>query len=265
MKNVKTRFDIDNDNFANYFAKESALMTERQRDSLPKDLYFKLFKRGGTFDTTSTNKLPFLAKIFILIKGLKKRITILIEDEKGMDEEEYLKYQKLVKSRDYGISASEDIIDNTVFVLANKEVIDTYSYLNMVSVSPAYSYLTKAKNVSKNKVAEHKKQMEYICKWIVNYESNRKIIAMNYGLNMSEWLVLIAIYNGKEVVASTLYKEVYRYSFNSSKNKIIHAFSTLYNYKFLTKIGVSRGMRLQITALGIDKVNSIIENNVLNC
>ncbi len=62
----KTRFDIDNENFAYFFAKEAALMTEKQRFLLPKELYFKLFKRGGAVDTDSTYKLSFLAKLFIL-------------------------------------------------------------------------------------------------------------------------------------------------------------------------------------------------------
>lgn len=259
----KLRFDIDNENFSHYFAKESALMSERQRESLPKELYFKLFKRGGTFDTTSTNKLSFLAKIFILIKSLRKRVIIIVEDEKGMDVEEFFKYKELLKKREYTISSSEETIEDAIFVLANKEIIDTYSLLNGLSVSPAYTYLTKAKNVPKNKVSEYKIQIEYICKWLVNYESNRKKIAMNYGLNMSEWFVLIALYDGKETLGSSLYNQTFRYTFNSSKTKVKVAFGTLQSKQYIQKIGISRGARMKITALGIDKVNSILEKTCL--
>jgi len=259
----KLKFDIDNENFSHYFAKESALMSERQRELLPKELYFKLFKRGGTFDTTSTNKLSFLAKIFILIKALRKRVIILVEDEKGMDVEEFFKYKDLLKKREYTISNSEEIIEDAVFILANKEIVDTYSLMNNLSVSPAYAYLTKAKNAQKNKVAEYKKQMDYICGWLVNYESNRKKIAMNMGLNMSEWFVLIALYNGNEVLGSSLYNQIYRYTFNSSKTKIKVAFGTLQNKQYIQKVGVSRGAKMRITALGIDKATEILNKTCL--
>lgn len=263
--NPKTRIDISNDNFDHFFAKESALLTEKQRELLPRDFYFKLFKRGGTFDTTSTSKLSFLSKIFILIKALRKRVIILVEDEKGMDEEEYFKYKKLIKSRDYSVSRSEDLIEDAIFVLANKEIIDTYSYLNLISVSPAYSYLVKAKNVPKNRVAEYKKQMEYVCKFITNYESNRKRIHMNSGLNISEWMVLIALYHGKEVVSSTLYNEIYKYTFNSSKTKIKVAFGTLQQKNYIQKTGQSKGSKIRITAFGIDKINEELQKNALLC
>lgn len=262
----KTKWDVDNENFNHFFHKLSALMTEKQREVLPKDLYFKIFKRGGAYDTTSTNKLSFLAKCFILIKALRKRLIIMVEDDnEGMDEEEYFKYKKLLSKRQFSISGAESLIEDSVFVLGNKELFETYSRLNELSCSTAYNYIVKSKNPVANHVEEHKKQMSYVVRFLVNYESNRKRIHMNSGINFSEWLTLIALYHGNEMQGSRIYKEIYKHSFNSSATKIKVAFGTLELRGYIEKFGKSNGMKMRITPLGKDKINSILNQYVVNC
>lgn len=261
----KTKWDIDNENFNFFFHKLSALMTEKQREVLPKDLYFKLFKRGGAYDTTSTNKLLFLAKAFILLKSLKKRMVIMFEDDdEGMNEEQYFKYKKLLSKRQFSVSEAENLIEDSVFVLGNKELFDTHSKLNELSCSPAYNYLIKQKNPTPNKVTQHREEQDYVAKFLTNYESNRKRIHMNSGLNMSEWLVLLALYHGNETPGSKLYGEIYKHSFNSSKTKIKVAYGTLERRGFLEKIGKWKWMKLRITPLGRDKITEIITKRLIN-
>lgn len=261
----KTKWDIDNENFNHFFHKLSSLMTEHQREVLPKDLYFKLFKRGGAYDTTSTNKLSFLAKCFILIKALRRRVIIMIEDDKeGMDEEEYFKYKGLLSKRQYTVSGAADLIEDAVFVLGNKELFETHSRLNELSCSKPYNYLIKAKNANANKTTQHLSEHDYVVKFLVNYESQRKLIHMNSGLNMSEWMVLIALYDGKEVSGSKLYNEIYRYTFNSGKTKIKRSYSSLEARGFLEKTGRLRWMKLRITPLGRNFITEIMSKRLIN-
>jgi hypothetical protein len=263
----KTRWNVENENFDYFFQKESSLMTEKQREVLPKELYFKLFNRGGKVDTTSTNKISFLAKLFILIKALRKRVIILIEDEnEGMDKEQYFKYRELLKSRKYNTTSSEGLITDAVFVLGNTELMDTFHRLNSLSVSNAYNYLVSSKQVKlKNKTADYITHLIYITKFLTFYESNRKRISMLTGINFPEWLVLIALFNGGEMQGSQLYKSTYRYGFNSSATKIKQAFGTLQTRNYIQKHGRDRGAKMQITALGRSKVIEILEKFVLNC
>lgn len=263
---LKTKFDIDNENFNYYFERVSSPMTDKQREVLPKELYFKLFKLGGKFDSKSTYKLSFLAKLFILIKSLRKRVIILIEDEQnGMDEEAFFKYKSLLSKREFTTSAAEDLIEDSVFVLGNKELMDTHSLLNELSASPAYKYLTKAKNPVPNHVETHKKQMEYVARFLVHYESKRKDIAVNQGLNMSEWLLLLWLYSGEEKQGADSYNKIYKYSFNSSMTRLKVAFGTLEMKGYIEKFGKGKGMKMRITVLGKDKVNGLINNSVINC
>ena len=262
----KTRWNLENENFDHFFHKESTLMTEKQREILPKELYFKLFNRGGKVDTTSTSKLSFLAKLFILIKSCRKRVVILIEDENGMDEEEYFKYKELLKGRKATQSGAAELIEDAVFVTGNKELIDTFHSLNSLSVSPAYNYLISAKNPKlKNKTADYINAVTYVTRFLTHYESNRKKLTMLTGINFPEWLVLIALFHGKEVKGSELYKATYRYGFNSSATKIKVAFGTLQVRGYIQKHGNNSGAKMQITALGKDKVIELMNKFVINC
>lgn len=261
----KTKWDIDNENFNHFFHKLSALMTEKQREVLPKDLYFKLFKRGGDYDIKSTNKLSFLAKLFILIKALRKRVIIIVEDENGMDSEQYFNYMELVRKRKYDVSSAERLIEDTIFVTGNKELVDTFHGINGLSVSPAYNYIVASKQkIPPNKITEFIKKTEYICSHLVHYEANRKRIAMLTGLNFSEWMVLINLFHGNEVVSSSIYKITYKHSFNSSATKLKLAVSSLQKRGYIQKYGAMSNARVQITALGKDKTVEILKNYVLN-
>lgn len=263
----KTKWDISNENFDHFFAHQSGQMSEQQRFLLPKELYFKLFKRGGSVDTTGSCKLSFLAKLFILIKALRKRVIIMVEDESGMDEEQYFEYKKLLSKHKYEITSADGLITDAVFVTANKELMDTYSRLNRLSVSPAYNYAIKAKNPHRlpSKQAEYNNQIAYIAKLLSYYESNRKKITMQMGIAFCEWLVLIHIFHGGSVVSSSIYKEHYRYGYNSSAKQIKLAFGSLQQRGYIVKIGSTRGAKIEITALGRDKVCDIMQKFVVNC
>src|ERR1700721_1505482 len=119
---AKLKYDISNNNFDHFFFKDASLMNERQKELLPKGLLFKVFKKGHKVNSTSTCKLSFLEKIYVLIKALNKRVIILVEDVNGMDEEQYFEYKKLTKKRQFNEENTEGIIESSVFLLANKEL-----------------------------------------------------------------------------------------------------------------------------------------------
>ena len=86
----KLLFDISSENFNNYFEKETAEMTESQKERLPKELLYRLYIQGGKVDTHETVKMGFFAKLFVLFKALNKRVIIIVEDaNNSMTEEDY--------------------------------------------------------------------------------------------------------------------------------------------------------------------------------
>jgi hypothetical protein len=88
---------------------------------------------------------------------------------------------------------------------------------------------------------------------------------METGLTMAEWVTLTYLYDGSEKLGKVLYEEKFKYSYNSSSTKIKVSFGTLQNKSLITKIGTGRGCKLQITPLGKEKVNSVLQKYVVNC
>lgn len=252
---MDTRFEIDCENFDLYFNKIIPLISQPARDALPKDISIKL----------RLNRVPFLGKLWLLWKALNKRIFIVVEEEEGgLSVEQFVELREAIKNRDYGIPKAEGLALSATFVTASKELADSFDYLNKLSTSPAYNFLQKAKSRVVNKTSERIDQMTEICKFFVHYESNRKNITANTGIQMAEWLILIYLYDGKERPGSPIWKQVYRHSYNSSQNKIKVAYGTLQNRRFIEKIGERKWTKFKITPLGRAAVSDIMNRFALN-
>lgn len=261
----KSRFDISSQNFDLYFADQIPKLTPEAKDGLPKDIIFKLFRKGGAFNSNSTSKLNFIAKLYILLKCLKKRWYIVVEDEeRGMRLQDFNDLPRLMKEREYSIADAEDLKMSGGFVLAGKELCNAFAYLNYLSVSSAYNYLIKGKNGSKNKADQVDQEMCYISRFLINWESQKKNIVSQTGLNIPEILVLILLYPGLEVPSSSIYKTILKRAYQSSQTKIKIAYSTLQQRGYINKIGVIKGAKMQITPLGKDLLRGIINKYAIN-
>jgi len=201
------RFNIECENFDLYFEKMVSNMGPADKGQLPRDLLFKIFQRGFAYDAKSTNKLGFLAKLYILLKSLNKRWILIVEDENnGLTEGQFLSLKATLKKEGNTVEVANEFISSGTFVLGGKELMDAYGRLNSLSISPAYNFLVKNKNQNKGKIVEYRAQMEYIARFLSFYESNKKRWVMSTGVSMPEFLILTFIYHGREVVSSQIYK-----------------------------------------------------------
>lgn len=261
----KLLFDISSENFNNYFEKETSEMTESQKELLPKELLFRLYAKGGRVNVKETAKMGFLAKIFVLFKALRKRVIIIVEDaNNSMTVEEFFEWKKETDKQVYSQDSAAKLISNAHFVLGTKELCDVFHRLNGLSGSPMYTYLSNAKSKDYTKPEQWLTAMNGVVRFIAQYEANRKKITMQTGLTMADWLVLIYLYHGDLVLGSPIYKEFYKYSFNSSQSKIRAAFRILQERSYVEKIGNTNGAKIRITPLGKDKVNEVMKKFVLS-
>ena len=232
MPAEKTRFDILAENLDLYFANQLCNITPQAKEALPKDVQFKLFRKGGEINGKNTSSLSFLGKLYVLWKALRKNVFIVIEgeDSNGLSVEEFIDLKRAIKARDYGVDrANEYVIPQATFVTGDKQLMEGLAYLNNLSNSAAYKYLLRSKNPVPNKVEQNKIASQYVCRFLSHYEANRKKIGYESGINISEWMILIALYHGNEVESNSMWKSKYQYSFNSSKTKIKLA-GNIYNF-----------------------------------
>jgi len=264
----KTKFDILTENLDLYFVTQLCSITPQAREALPKDVQFKLFRKGGGLNEKNTSKLSFLGKLYVMWRALRKNIFIVIEgeDSNGLSVEEFVELKRAIKLRDYGVDRTNQyVMPQATFVTGNKELMESLAYLNNLSKSSAYKYLLRGKNQEKNKVEQNKEASQYICRFLSHYEANRKKIGYESGLNISEWMVLVALYHGNEVESNSIWKTTYKYSFNSSKTKIKLAVGSLQQRGYIVKYGSTFKAKLAITPLGTSTCNDILQKYCVNC
>jgi len=276
----KLKFELICENFDLFFENNTSDLSERQKEEIPRELLFKMFRRGGQYKAKSTSKLSFISKLYVLWRVIKKRWFIVVEDyENGMSIEEFVRLKEKQEDEMPESHSANTLLTSGTFVLADKDLSNAFSYLNHLSTSSAYNYLIKTKNeflvnkkngtTLKNEgttfpIREWKNQAIHIANFLSHYEANKKNFVMTIGLTIPEWLVLIAIYDGREVVSSQIYKNTYKYSYNSSSTQIKLAFGLLQNKGYINKIGFKKGAKIKITPMGIDVVNKILGKYALN-
>ena len=260
------RYDIQCDNFDDYFAVQVAKASENQKGLLDKELLSNLYSFSHKARAKKITKMNFFSKMFVLFKMLKKRCIIIVEDEdNGMDEDAFFKWKKLLHKQEYTTGNSDELITQAFFALGNRELVDTFHKLNGLSASRAYSYMIGSKNKSIKDKNSWGDCMAYVFRFLSHYEANRKRMSMQTGLNMPEWLVLIYLYKGEWTKGKAMHQEWYKYSFNSNARSIRSAFGSLRHKGYIEKVGETVDAKLRITALGRDKVNEIAKKFILNC
>lgn len=263
---MKTKIDIISENFDLIFEREIESLSQEAKESLPRDIMFKIFRKGGAFDSKSTSRLSFDEKMFVLWKAKKKRLGIWIEDEKvGLSVDQFVDLRQSDRQRDYGIEQAEGMVVPGVMVLAGKELADTFTYLNHLTTGSAYNYLIKGKNNTTHPITKNNREGSYIAKFLANYDGQKKNIVANTGLTIPEFYVLLTLFDGREVISSTIHKEKFRRAYQSTPSKIIRSFKTLQDKGFILKFGVAKGAKLQITPLGKDTISRIFDRYILNC
>lgn len=262
----KWKWDINSDNFDLFFQSIVDGISDQQREELPPDVSYNIFRKGHKALSTSTSKLPFLAKLYVIWKAFKGEFFIVVRSKDGgVTADEFTEMLSLKKTRDYDKEYAKNmLISNGTFVQGNMELCDSLSYLNKLSASPAYKLILKSKNTKPTKLQEYRQQMNYIANMLCFYEGNKKKWVMSTGINVAEWYILIALYNGREAPSSPLYKEVFKYSYNSGVAQVKKAFGTLQKKGYIEKFGQIKGVNLKITPHGRDLVNQIMSKYVIN-
>lgn len=258
------RIDINNDNFNNLFARYAEKLTEAQKELLPKELNYKLFKKGGSFRAAASVRLSFLTKLYVLLRCFKMNWVLLIEDDNGIGPEQYFKLREQCREEGFGVDPAGNWLDRGMFALANKELIEGFSVLNRLSVSPAYNYVSRVKNMPQSRTTEWKKHALYITQFLSNYDGSKKKIIMRCGVSVPELYTLFFLYDGTEKAGSEIYNEKFKYAYNSNRRQIQSSFITLENKGLISKNGKKRGMKLTITPQGIATVDDILHKYLIN-
>jgi hypothetical protein len=260
----KPKFDLQSENFDLYFAKEISKMNEHQKGQIPRELLFKLFVRTGVLNYRTSKRIGFLGKLYLLSAGLGKRVYIVVENDEGTSVEEFAKLKRDVKTRRIESDHAKAMTSLGTYVAGGKDLIDTLSYMSDVCSHPLYNYLNKLRNVPKNKAEVWKEETSFVMKFLTRYEGNKKRWMAETGLNIQEFMILIALYGGEEVKSIDIIRETYKGSLYSGSTRMKTAFSTLQNKLLIVKYGNTRDAKMKITPRGSDMIRNILFRYAIN-
>lgn len=265
---AETKFNIDSENLQLFFQEQLASISPTAKESMPKDVAFKLYRGGAKKNAKNTSKLPFVTRLWIMWKYLKKRVWVVVEDEEnGLTVDQFLELREAIKKKEKSIDKSEEMILQPTFITSSKELSDCFAVLNNSCASPTYNYIQKAKNGVKlsrpSEITTWKMQMAHIAKFLTYYEGNKKRWVATRIVTIPEYYVLLALYDGKEVKSDTIYNGIFKYAYQSKATAVKKAFGALQNRGLIVKIGGSKQTFFKITELGSEIINDILSKHAL--
>jgi|GEM_PF-3374010 hypothetical protein len=264
MSLFNTEFDIESENFDLYFASLLPTMTPQAKAALPKEVYYKLFSTAG-INKRGLSKLNFITRLFVLWKSLTKRWFIIIEDENnGLTIEQFYELKEAIKRKEEDFDKTNEVIASGTFVTGSKELCDTFAYLNLLSASNVYRYMMRLRNMPTSKSSDYSDHMKYLMRFLISYESSKKTTLKQKNITIPEFYVLIGLYHGENTLSSSLYKSTFKYCYQTSATKFKVSFSSLQHKGLIVKTGSRKGAKMRITPLGVNMVNTIMSENVLN-
>lgn len=261
IKNV----DIYNENFNNYFVEHLNRITPEQRGLIPEELNIKIFKRGNT---ASAERLNFQEKMYILSVVFKRKVTLKIEDlENGLTVKDYANAKKAQAGKYPNLQAAEDMRSHAAFVLADRDLMNAELYLNHLSSSNIYT-LVKAIIPNTNhkiekKYTENKAIIQRVFKFLENYESKKKRIRTDYQITMPEWYALVYFANG-ERLGLDFYDKDMKYAYSSNRRVLHRALQRLTEIGLLQRSGPLKSHKYKLTSRGINVLDRIFNNIILN-
>jgi len=259
---MSDRIELQNEAFDLYFAASAGNLTERQREALPLPVYRSLFLKNQKFKLTS---ISFLRKLYVLLKALNKRFFLIVEDEEnGVSPEAFMAIVEAEKNKERVPDTPWENSINYSFCLADKSLVDWLSFLSGICENPAYSYAQKLKVENLKSFPRYKEELKYLLAMFIRYEMGKKKIEKNKGVSVSEFYLLMHLYDGAWKGLATFYKELFMQIPGCSRRTMTDAIRKMLIEKTVEKKGNSRLLQYRITPYGTQFINEVMNKYVLS-
>jgi hypothetical protein len=262
MKKIQSRkWEIDNVNFDHFMNDLLKTMTDGQRANLPMELAFKLDK-GAKY---AVSMLTFTQKLYILSIAFNKKVTLIIEDDKGLLPADFL--PSIIKAQN-GKKKTGELVDEFraagAFFLGSHDLMNWLEYANMICATPMYRLMTgfrsdiKDRSKVQQRAQRVRESVNGILEMLVYYEGNKKRMSTDYNVGPAEWYALMFFYRG-ENTPDKFYDEAFKYAYTSNRRTLSVALTSLKRRGFLDTRGAVRSTRYHITPKGKELTIKIME------
>jgi hypothetical protein len=259
------KLDYFNENFEEFFMKKVSSMSPQQINSLPIELKHKLFMGGLV---RSSYKLRYSEKAYILSTTFNMNsVTIWMDENEGIGPDLFASAVAAQRGKIKNGEVLNNIPENNLFILGNRELMSPLIYLNHIFCSDIYKLISVPviREKSLQERQHIKRAMEYrgLVDVFLHYESTKKLIAHEFKLDMPSWYALLYFAN-KERPARPFYLTDLKYAYSSSKAMLYNALNKLVETGYISQRGKRTELKCSLTAKGLDTLNQIIDRVILN-
>lgn len=256
--------DIYVPNFDDMLLRRLNSSTPEQRELIPAELKFKIFKKKDA----SVDQMNFTEKMYLLSVCFKQSIIIsTLDEDAGISAKEF---KNAIETQKGNIN-NRELLNNmqipALFVQSDKELMRAWQYMNYVQCSEIYELIKAAhpREASKRetKYKTYQRNLAGVLRTIFNYESQKKDVIINFGLTAPKLYALLYFYDGEKKGAD-FYKVAFKHAYNSNRGDLSQAMAALHTDGYLIGRGARTNRRYAITSKGIELLTRVMNKLIYN-
>jgi hypothetical protein len=261
-RNIRN-LDLYVPNFDHHLLRLLETMSPQQKELVPSELIFKMFKNG----LAVVDKLNFIEKMYLLSVCFKQTIFVGTMAENGLSAKDFKNAIEAQKGNIRNSDLLDDMKLPVAFIQGDKELIRAMSYMNHTQCSDIYNLVRGAhpKNISKreSKFREFQQAQGNLMKMIAHYEGNKKDVLIHHNLSVPKLYALLYFFDG-EKFGKDFYNVAFRHAYTSNRADLSTALKELNNEGYLNRRGGRMVLKYAITAKGLDLATKVMNKLIFN-
>lgn len=256
--------DIYAPNFDYMLLQKINNMTPDQRELIPPELKFKIFKKKEA----SVDNMNFTEKMYLLSVCFKQTVIIATMDEDAnISAKEFKNVIEAQKGNLKNVDILEAMHVKGLFVQSDKELMRAWQYMNHLQGTDIYDLIKGAhpREASKRelKFKNYQRNIAGVVRAFANYESKKKDVLINFQISVPKLYALLYFYDG-EKKGSDFYNIAFKHAYTSNRGDLSSALAELYQNGYLDRRGARKNMRYSITSRGIEFLIRILNKLIYN-
>lgn len=262
-KNIRN-LDIYVPNFDIMLLDRINIMTPDQRELIPPELKFKIFKKKEA----SVAQMNFTEKMYLLSVCFKQTIVIsTFNEDTGIGVKDFNLALQAYKGKVKNKELLENMQLPALFVQSDKELMKAWQYMNHVQCSEIYELVkgSHPREMSKkeSKYKTFHRNFSGLMRTIYNFESQKKDVLINFGLTLPKLYALLYFYDG-EKKGVDFYRVAFKHAYTSNRGDMCLGMAELYQTGHLFRRGANKTMTYSITSKGIELLTRVMNKLIYN-
>jgi hypothetical protein len=261
------KYDIYNPNLDMYLEEFLNTMSQEKRDKIPTELIRKCFKKGkANVSALRFGEAAFIAStvfdipVYVVFGGKDKDAGIMAEDVLSQA-------RKVYTAKGSITSLAEKIHTLAGFVVGDKNIVESLAMIRLAACTDYYKQvipvMRRKARMAPARFEEHRTAYRKMVKLMMNYESKKKKIYLDYGFTSAEWYCML-FYFDVDKKGNAFYGETFRFAVAASQDNMRKALTTLTRRGMLTTRGGAKIRTYTLSAKGENAMLEIFEKIVMD-